>query len=82
MSQASAGFLGKVAQKIAQADHHQVCKYETKLDDGFRESLKGLKKLRSELLSRGIRVQEHQNVRSNRAGFPDIHTDSSNITEI
>jgi hypothetical protein len=51
VSQGSAGFMGKPASKLPDTDHHQVCKFETKLKQGFKEVVKRLKALRMELIS-------------------------------
>jgi hypothetical protein len=43
--------MGKPASKLPDTDHHQVCKFETKLKQGFKEVVKRLKALRMELIS-------------------------------
>ena len=50
MTQSSAGFLGKTAEKILNVDHSGVCKFETPFG-GYMQLLDKVKKIREELLS-------------------------------
>jgi hypothetical protein len=50
VSQGSASFMDKPAFKLQDTDHHQVCKFETKLEQGFKEVVKRLKALRMKLI--------------------------------
>ena len=52
MTQASAGFRNKTADKIPNADHHQVCKYENSLSQGFEMVITRLEILQRDLKSR------------------------------
>jgi hypothetical protein len=42
--------MDKTAFKLQDTDHHQVCKFETKLGPGFKEVVKRLKALRTKLI--------------------------------
>jgi hypothetical protein len=48
--QASAGFVGQTAAKVPETDHHTICKFDTKLDQGYQAILKCLKGLVAQLL--------------------------------
>ena len=50
MPQASAGFLEQIAAKVPETDHHTICKFDTKLDQGYQAVLKCLKELVAQLL--------------------------------
>jgi hypothetical protein len=43
--------MDKSAFKLQDTDHHQVCKFENKLGQGFKEVVKRLKALRMKLIS-------------------------------
>jgi hypothetical protein len=43
--------MDKSAFKLQDTDHHQVCKFENKLGQGFKEVVKRLKTLRMKLIS-------------------------------
>ena len=45
MTQASAGFHGKTADKILNTDHHTVCRFDTKFG-GYMAVLDRLRKLK------------------------------------
>ena len=51
VAQASAGFCGHTADKILNADHHGVCKFENKFG-GYIQILHQLRIIRMTLLSR------------------------------
>ena len=51
VTQASAGFYGHTADKILNADHHGVCKFEHKFG-GYIHVLHQLRNIRMTLLSR------------------------------
>ncbi len=51
VTQKSAGFYGHTADKILNADHHGVCKFENKFG-GYKHVLHQLKIIRMELLRR------------------------------
>jgi hypothetical protein len=50
VSQGAASFMDKPAFKLQDTDHHEVCKFENKLGQGFKEVVKRLKALRMKLI--------------------------------
>jgi hypothetical protein len=50
VSQGAASFMDKPAFKLQDTDHHEVCKFENKLGQGFKEVVKRLKALRMRLI--------------------------------
>ena len=50
VSQGAASFMDKPAFKLQDTDHHEVCKFENKLGQGFKEVVKRLKALRTRLI--------------------------------
>lgn len=53
VTQASAGFYGHTADKILNADHHDVCKFENKFG-GYIQVLHHLNNIRMTLLRRTL----------------------------
>ncbi len=49
MTQASAGFCGRTADKVSNVDHHTISKFDTKFG-GYMPVLDQLKKIREALL--------------------------------
>ena len=49
--------MDKPAFKLQDTDHHEVCKFETKLGQGFQEVVKRLKALRMKLIFGGSEEQ-------------------------
>ena len=50
VSQGAASFMDKPAFKLQDTDHHEVCKFENKLGQGFKEVVRRLKALRMKLI--------------------------------
>jgi hypothetical protein len=63
--------MDKPAFKLQDTDHHQVCKFETGLGQGFKEVVKRLKALRTKLITGSLEEQ---------SGMVDVyHYDSSQV---
>jgi hypothetical protein len=61
VTQSSAGFYGRTAQKVLGVDHGGIYKFQNKFG-GYIDVLACLKKLQADLMGRGIAAVRMQNV--------------------